>query len=233
MSLSTVPFVLRIFIRSAGFALIVLFLVCPANSQNAGQVSSNNSASAPSADPLVFTEEDREKGLKYLEETSELFFKEISELTPAQLNFRESPDRWSIAEAAEHIIIAEKTILSLIEKKVVTAPPPAGKDNFRLQDQAIWMAITNRNTKFSAPEPVQPKGEMRSKAAILKEFRETRGRTSSFLKNTGVDLRNRFGTLPVIGTIDGFQWFIFINSHCYRHLEQIKEIRSDPKFPAR
>ncbi len=213
---------------------IAAFLICPARSQNTNVAANTNSNTATAnKNAVVFTNEDREKGLKYLQETTDLFLKEISGLSEAQLNFKESPERWSVAEVAEHIVVAENRIFSLITEKIVKEPAPVGKENFRLQDTAIWMAITNRNTKFTAPEPVQPKGNFKTKADILKGFKETRAKTAEFLKNTDEDLRNRFGTLPVIGTIDGFQWFVFINAHGYRHLEQIKEIKAHPDFPAK
>lgn len=183
--------------------------------------------------PVVFTDKDRETGLKYLEETKGEFIEQISSLSDAQLNFKTGPERWSIAEVAEHIIVAENTLYSLITEKILKAPAPESTDNFRVKDTAIWLAITNRETKFTAPEQVQPNGRWKSKAELLSNFETARAKTISYVKTTGEDLRNRFAENPVIGVIDGYQWFIFLNAHSSRHLAQIREIKAEPKFPKR
>ena len=50
------------------------------------------------------------------------FLKSIDGLTEAQWTFKPAPDRWSIAEVAEHIGISEGTILGLVQTQMLTAP---------------------------------------------------------------------------------------------------------------
>ena len=48
--------------------------------------------------------------LNYLKQTRQDFLKSISGLSEAQWNYKPSPERWSIAECAEHITLAENFI---------------------------------------------------------------------------------------------------------------------------
>lgn len=234
MSLITNTFFMKRFFQFA-FAMVILsFMVCPANSQTANvSNSANNVAAKTKAKAVTFTEKERKYALKRYEQTANLFIKEISVLSEEQLNFKEDGKRWSIAEVAEHIIVAENAVLNLITKRVLNAPVPVGKDDYRIKDQVVWMTVTNRNTKFNAPGTVQPKGKFKTKAEILGAFKKARKNTMDFVKNTDIDLRNRFAQNPVLGMIDGYQWFLFLNAHSYRHLTQIKQIKKHPDFPAK
>jgi len=91
-----------------------------------------------------------------------------------------------------------------LQKKVLNAPVPVGKDNYRTKDQAVWMTITNRNTKFNAPKRIQPKGNFKTKSELMLGFKNARKQTVSFMKDTKIDLRNRLEQL--YGTDFKFEW---------------------------
>ncbi len=68
------------------------------------------------AQPL--TQPERDALLKRLQQTQQAFHASISGLSDAQWTFKAGPDRWSIAEVAEHIAISETTILQLVTDQV-------------------------------------------------------------------------------------------------------------------
>ena len=219
------PFTLGKFIYYVILAVItVLSISCPKQINAQTQVVLEKEA-------VVFTEKDRQSGLKYLKETKDKFVKEISGLSESQLNFKSSPEKWSIAEVAEHIIIAEDFVFSLITDKVVKAPAPIGKENFRINDQAIIAVATNRNIKVKTGEILEPNGRWKTKNDLLNGFEKTREKTVLFFETTKEDLRNHFAVNPVIGMVDAYQWFIFLTAHSERHLAQIEELKTNPKFP--
>ena len=67
------------------------------------------SSPAPAASGAITTEE-RESAIKYLKDTQKDFLAAIDGVSDAQWKFKAAPDRWSIAETAEHIAIAEDLI---------------------------------------------------------------------------------------------------------------------------
>lgn len=218
-------------------ALVAVYLICPGSSpaqQNTAAGTPSSAAAERSAPaPVVFTEKDRQTAIERLGATQNDFLKEIADLTPAQLAFRESPDRWSVAQVVEHVIVAENGLYQLITEKILKNSPPAGKDHYRARDRAVWMAVTNRAEKFKAPKSVEPGGRFQTRGDLISGFEQARGKTIGFVKTTKADLRNHFADNPVMGVIDAYQWLIFLNAHSQRHLEQIRQIKADPDFPKR
>jgi hypothetical protein len=181
--------------------------------------------------PVVFTEKDREFALKYLGETKEDFVKQLTGVSDAQLNFRAGPTRWTIAEIAEHIIVTEGALAGMLQGQILKAPAAAGKDDFRAKDTGVILAITNRAQKFQAPEVVKPNGRWKTRDDLLTNFDKTRGQTIEWVKANKIDLRNHFADNPLMGVIDGFQWLLFAIGHSERHLAQLKEVKTDAKYP--
>jgi uncharacterized damage-inducible protein DinB len=57
-----------------------------------------------------------------LESTKQGVLEATAGLSEAQWNFKAGPDRWSVAEVAEHIAAAEGFLRGMILEKVKTAP---------------------------------------------------------------------------------------------------------------
>src|SRR4051794_12858442 len=70
----------------------------------------------------TLSSEDRAAGLSYLEETRAEVLAATKGLSEAQWNFKPAPDRWSVAEVAEHIASAEDFLRDMIQEKVMKAP---------------------------------------------------------------------------------------------------------------
>lgn len=183
------------------------------------------------AKAVMFSEKDRDFALKYLGETKDDFVKQLTGLSDEQLNFRAGPNRWTIAEIAEHIIVTEGALFGMITSQAMKAPVPEGKDNFRVKDVAVILAITNRSQKFTAPEMVRPNGRWKTRDELLTNFEKARNQTIEFMKTNKADLRNTFMENPLMGMIDSYQWFLFQNGHSERHLLQLKEVKADPAYP--
>src|SRR5580658_2717257 len=79
-------------------------------------ISAFGQAAAPTA-PATLTSQEREAALKQFETTRDNFIKSIAGLSPAQWTFKPAPDRWSVAEVAEHITLSESTLFGLVRKQ--------------------------------------------------------------------------------------------------------------------
>jgi hypothetical protein len=69
-------------------------------------------ASVAQTAPATLTPQERELALKELQRTRDKFLQSIAGLSQKQWTFKPAPDRWSVAEVAEHIAVAESGILS-------------------------------------------------------------------------------------------------------------------------
>jgi hypothetical protein len=185
--------------------------------------------SAATKAPVVFSEKDREFGLKYMNDTKADFVKEMTGLSDAQLNFRSAPGRWTIAEIAEHIIVVEQALMGMFNAPNAKTTLKC-EDVPRIADPALILAITNRMQKFQAPEQVRPNGRWKTRDELITNFEKTRAATIEHLKSNKADLRSTFIQSPM-GTLDSFQGLLFLTGHSDRHLLQLKEVKADPKYP--
>lgn len=181
--------------------------------------------------PKVFTETDRDFGIKYASDTRDDYVKQLTGISDAQLNFRAAEGRWTIGEIAEHIIVVENALRGFIENGM-KAPVPACKDEFRIADVSVILTITNRQQKFQAPEAVRPNGRWKTVPDLLTNFGTTRQTSIDYLKNMKEDMRSHFANMP-LGKLDAFQAFLFMIGHSERHLAQLKEVKADPRYPAK
>lgn len=186
----------------------------------------------PEALPKTTTAEDRHFALQYLQNTREKFLAALDGLSESQWKFKAAPERWSIAEIAEHIVLAENQLYGFVTNRLMKAPiAPDGKRS-ALSDQQVIAATNDRSKQFSANERGLPTGRWATKAEVLKNFEQTRARTIELIKTAPEDLRYRLAKNPAAGQeIDTFQWLLFAGAHCERHVAQMNEVKADAKFP--
>jgi hypothetical protein len=187
-------------------------------------------ATAFGADTL--TQGERDFAMSNMHASRKMFLDAVAGLTPAQWNFKPAPDRWSIAECAEHIAVSEDFISGLILNQFMKSPPtPEKRNEVKGKDQLVVEKTVDRSQKFKAPEPIQPKRRWADPAEAVAHFMESRDRNIAYIDKTTDDLRDHFGTHPAAGLLDAYQWFLLMSAHTERHVEQILEVESSPDFP--
>jgi hypothetical protein len=112
-------------------------------------------AATPPATTL--SAQERDAALKNLEATRDAFLKSIAGLSEKQWRFKPAPDRWSAAEVAEHITVAESTIFGVIENKIMASPAtPEKRAEVAGKDEIILTKVPDRSHKVQAPEILKP-----------------------------------------------------------------------------
>ncbi len=170
---------------------------------------------------------DRDRGLSELHGTRKQTLDAVDGLTAAQWSFKQSPDRWSIAEVMEHLAITERALLGMTRKLASGAP---STEPTTVKDADVLKMLASRNQAVKAPEMLVPTGRFGSGAENLNQYRAARDETLNYLRGTNESLREFRTTMPV-GKIDAYQLLLYISGHNTRHLAQIAEIKADPKFP--
>jgi len=155
----------------------------------------------------------------------------VVNLTPQQWTFREAPDRWSIAEVLEHVIIFENFLKGVITRTLNEAPQPDKKPFAPAKEHHVFEIGTNRTTKFTAREVTRPTGRFPGAAEIVAEFRKTRAETVAFVEQIDGDLRSHFFAHVALGDLDCYQWLVVLAQHGSRHAVQIEQIKADPAYP--
>ncbi len=186
----------------------------------------------------TLTKKERDFLVQYLQESKRKLLDEISGLSEAQMKFKPNPFTWSVAGNVEHINVVEDFVFSRITQEIMKSPARPelkGEKGPRVGDVTAIVVPTNRNAekfRFTAPAAFRPTKKLyaTSREAIA-DFEKIRAKALAFAETTGEDLRGHFAENPLIGTIDAYQWMLFIGSHCERHLSQIREIKANPNFP--
>ncbi|HKN61429.1 MAG TPA: DinB family protein [Candidatus Acidoferrales bacterium] len=174
--------------------------------------------------------EDRDKGVKYFEQTRQGIIDATKGLSDAQWKFKSAPDRWSVAETLEHITLAEDYLYENGVQKALTGTPSAPDRDYQKTDAAILAMVPDRSHKAQAPGPLVPTGRW-SPADTLDHFLKSRQRNIDALKSLpAADLRSHLSQGP-LGPVDAYEWFLFISAHSDRHTKQILEVKADPNFP--
>jgi len=194
-------------------------------------VSSSIAQTAPAASTPL-TPQEREFALSQFETTRANFLKSIAGLSQKQWTFKPAPDRWSVAEVAEHITVSESTIMGLIQKQIMTSPAaPEKREQVKGKDQMLLQRMPDRSHKAQAPEMLRPTGRWATQADLTKAFEDARKSNMDYIRTTNDDLRDHFFDHPAFGTLDGYQWLLLISAHSARHTAQIEEVKADPNFP--
>lgn len=176
------------------------------------------------------TPAERTKAIKYLEQTRAGVLAATKGLSQAQWDFKPATNRWSVAEATEHIAAAEDFLMELIKNQVMKSPGRTNSENVTALDDLILKQITDRSHKVQAPEPLQPGNRFGSPQESLKHFQASRAKTIAFLEAT-TDLRAHAMDAPMGKKLDGYQWVLLLAAHSERHTKQIIEVKEDPAFP--
>jgi hypothetical protein len=152
-------------------------------------------------------------------------------VTAAQARFRAGPERWSIAEVVEHLVVWESFMLGAVRGAVDAPAEPEKQAAAAGKDSLVLGLATSRDKPLKSREAAKPTGRWSDVGEMLAEFRVRRGRTVEFAESTQADLRSHFFAHVAFGDLDCYQWLVAMGQHTRRHVEQIEEIKRDGGFP--
>jgi DinB superfamily len=171
------------------------------------------------------TQRDREHVVAHLQMTETWLLDEVSPLSATQLNFRAAPERWTIAEVVQHLVIAEPTYWKLLQDGVKQAPQKLEKQ--ATDADVLWYGI-DRTRHEKTESSKDAKGQTIDVRQGLDSFRKLHDMMLDYARNTDDDLRAH--AVPEWG-VDAYQCLLEISTHTQRHILQIREVKADSRFP--
>lgn len=167
-----------------------------------------------------------------LNQSRESYNHSVAGLMPAQWTFKPGPTRWSIFEVTEHLATVETGTGQLLTGRLFARPATEQqKAEVKGKDEVVLRVLRDRSRPMEAPESLRPTGRWASPAAAVAAFAEARDRLLALLGNLPGNLRDYCAPHPLLRTLDGYQWMLFVVAHLERHTEQIGEIKTTPGFP--
>ena len=192
--------------------------------------------SAAAAD-LRLTSLEIDQAKLYLQQTRNGVIGATKGLSDAQWKYKPAPDRWSIAEILEHMMLTQELSLGPIREQLAKAPGGSLERDTKTVDAVVVNQLPDRLSKFQAPEFLQPTGRW-IPAEALDRFNKDYARLTEYLESTP-DLRQHIIDAPPIKAVskgkyesmDGYQWILGAAAHTERHTKQMLEVKADANFP--
>ena len=175
------------------------------------------------------THAERDALLVQLDHSATVFAASLQGLSQAQWKYKPAPDRWSIAECAEHVVIANDMMFALVVQQLVKIPLPE-KPPQRVGDETVLKGGVDRSKKVQTAPFLEPKGKYASPAEVMAAFQTSRAKVIEYVKTTQDDLRAH-GLQTQDGFHDAYQFLLALSAHAERHSEQIAEVKADPRYP--
>lgn len=177
------------------------------------------------------TAEERTHVIKLLEDTQREFLSSIETVSDAQWSWKPAPDRWSVGETAEHILLSESLLFGQVQAALKSPANPDWEKKTAGKTEFLERVMPDRSHKAVAPEQIRPHGL--SKEEVIRRFKEIRAQTIKFAQETQAPLKEHTTEhpFPVFNTLNAYQWLIYIPLHNLRHDQQIAEVKGSPGYP--
>ena len=178
------------------------------------------------------TMEERTKVLAWLEESHKEFFSAIDGVTEEQWKWKPAPERWSVGETAEHIVLAEALLFDNVKKALSSPANAAWEEQTKGKTEFIVQVMAPRLGKAQAPEPIVPRNGM-TLAQVKERFEQQRAEIVKFASDSSIALKEHTAVhpFPVFGTLNAYQWLIYVPLHTERHDKQIAEVKATAGYP--
>lgn len=192
----------------------------------------DGAAAAPAKDNggAKMTGAEKEKAVELLKKSMDETLASVKGLSDAQWTFKPGPDRWSIAEVSEHILLFDPFLLGLVNQVISSPVNPNWAEQTQGKSELMMSAVLNRSVKVKAPEPAVPKGNL-SRSDFLKQFPEVRAKTIKLVENNDQAIKEHTFNHPNLGPMNGYHWLLLIPLHNQRHNLQIEEVKTSEGYP--
>jgi hypothetical protein len=161
----------------------------------------------------------------YLDETRAAVVRAVEYLSPEDTTRRPGPEAWSVDEVLTHLSLVEPGVAKRIAKSVGRAK---GEGLEREASVASVLgslngpALERLNEKQVAPEFVEPKAVLSLSEALAALARSRESLRHAMGEADGWALEKVVAPHPRLGTLDMYQWLVFLGHHERRHLAQIE-----------
>jgi len=152
-------------------------------------------------------------------------------LSAEQWAFREGPERWSIADILEHLILFERFVRGAVLTMLERDAEPEKMAAVGAKLPAVMMIAEARDVRIEAREVVRPTGRWHDTGAMISMLQRERAKTIAFAESTDAELRCHFFEHLLLGDLDAYQWLVLMAKHSERHALQIEEVIRDSRYP--
>lgn len=162
----------------------------------------------------------------------------FGQLGNEQLNWKPSPDEWSVAQCLDHLVVSNEEFFPLIDKIKRGEHKPSLKERVPILPRLFGSLVLNAvkpegQRKLKAAKPFQP-STSKIEGDIVSRFENQQQEIAKQMKATEkFDLRKIIVTSPIASfvTYSVFDAYRIIVAHDQRHVAQAKRVMRREGFP--
>ncbi|HEX4945809.1 MAG TPA: DinB family protein [Blastocatellia bacterium] len=162
-----------------------------------------------------------------IEAVRQSLYEAVADLSQEQMDFKPTPESWSISEVLSHLNKVERSLpklYAILLQKIEAAglKPETEGSMLNSLDHAQLDVVTQ---KVQAPERVLPQAGL-TKDEVMAALKQSRQAILDAVSQAGeYDLSGVTWPHPALGDINFYQWVLFIGKHEQRHLGQINAVK--------
>ena len=170
----------------------------------------------------VLTLQDRADLVSLLQASQASTLELIRDL-PAE-DWQRSPaeGQWSVGQVVEHLIRAEAALMANVKALAAQDSEQSHSKPVLPLDELVALGA-DRSQKFTAPEAIQPTGNLGYDEAVTK-FLQGRANSIQYVLESAEPLRGATSMTPIGQELDGYGWLGLLGAHNLRHNRQIAEV---------
>jgi hypothetical protein len=168
--------------------------------------------------------EERAYVVRLLHDSENQFLELTAGLTDAQWSWQAAPDRWSVQQTAEHLVLGEQAMLGKIEEALAGAPDPDWEQQDARKTRFLGRVLPDRGRKAIAPAGLAPHRQWK-RAETITRYKQGRAKTLKLAEEIDQPMKDHLAEhpFPVFNRLNAYQWLLYIPLHNVRHNQQIAE----------
>jgi len=194
-----------------------------------GMLIAGGAVAAQTSQEMRMTEAERTEVIELLLKSEQEMLQAIDGLTDQQWTFKPAPERWSVGEVVEHIVLAEALLFDTAVKALDGQLDEAWNATLA-KTEVLRKALPDRSRRVDAPAAIKPQQAM-TRAALVSRFKEQRAKALAFVRATDKPLKAHTAPNPFFGSLNAHQWLLYIPLHHVRHNQQIAEVKGSSGYP--
>lgn len=153
------------------------------------------------------------------EETFDRLSEKLSDFDEQNINTKPTPESWSAAQVARHLIKANSGFPFLVSG---AARDEAREPHEKIEE--IKNILLNFELKTQAADFIQPEDEIYEREKLIEALAEIKRDIRKTIAQTDLNPIRESAEFPVFGHLSGLETLAFIIYHTERHIRQLEDI---------
>lgn len=191
---------------------------------------------ASATDDGRISAEERQQLLELLDDSESNFLRLLAGVSDAQWGWKPAPDRWSVGECAEHIVLSNEALLSSAKTALAGEADPDWAEKTKGKTELLMQVMPNRRPGGAggaiAPQEIRPKGEL-SRSELIERFSALYGEARQLVSESAEPWKahTEAHPFPIFDPLSAYQWALYVPLHTTRHSRQMIEVMETDGYP--